>query len=108
MTKHICRQGDVLIERMTRALPKQLKRQEPVNGRIILAHGEATGHHHSIDADAADADWWKDDAGTQFVEVRTQTEVQHQEHAPIKLTPGRYRVRRQREYSPAGLRNVAD
>lgn len=103
--KQIYRQGDVLIERV-RSLPKQLTKAKPIAGRIILAHGEATGHHHSLDADAAD--WWKDEAGTQFVEVREQTEVVHQEHGPIPLVPGRYRVRRQREYSPAEIRNVAD
>lgn len=103
--KTIYRQGDVLIERV-RHISKELTKQVPIGGRIILAHGEATGHHHSVDAHKAD--WWKDAAGEQFVTVHEPTEVVHQEHAPIALPPGRYRVRRQREYSPEAIRNVAD
>jgi hypothetical protein len=99
------RQGDVLIEQIAK-LPGALKRQKPENGRIILAHGEATGHHHSIGIDSAD--WWKNAGGEQFLSVRTDAAVQHQEHAPIMLPPGSYRVRRQREYTPEAIRNVAD
>lgn len=99
------RQGDVLLERVAK-LPKGLKRQKPEGGRIILAHGEVTGHHHSIDADAAD--WWKTDGGEQIVTVTAPTELVHQEHGAIALTPGSYRVRRQREYSPEAIRTVAD
>ncbi len=102
----IYRQGDVLIERVP-SIPTNVTKAPPENGRIILAHGEATGHHHSIDM--RDADWWK---GTgvpaQFIEVKKATEVVHQEHGPIALPPGKYRVRRQREYSPEAIRNVAD
>jgi len=105
-TKTVFRQGDVLIERI-QSLPENLTAQKPINGRVILAYGEATGHHHSIDADAAD--WWKTaDDGDQFVTVKAPTEVVHQEHNPIPLKPGTYRVRRQREYQPAGIVNVAD
>ena len=98
------RQGDVLVERV-REIPAGLTKQE-ASGRIILAHGEMTGHHHSVDADAAD--WWKSENGEQFIQVKTATEVVHPEHGPIALPKGKYRVRRQREYSPEAIRNVAD
>lgn len=100
----IYRQGDVLIERV-RSMPANVAKQKPENGRIILAHGEATGHHHSINID--DADWWKS-VDEQFVDVKRPTQVVHQEHAPIDLLPGTYRIARQREYSPEAIRNVAD
>jgi hypothetical protein len=102
--KKIYRQGDVLIERVEK-IPTGLAKQKP-DGRIILAHGEVTGHHHSVDADAAD--WWKEGNGDHYLDVRSVTEVVHQEHGAISLAPGKYRVRRQREYSPEAIRNVAD
>ena len=105
MTKKHYRQGDVLIEQVAE-IPAGVKRVKPEAGRIILAHGEATGHHHSIDADAAN--WWKTDSGEQFVTVKEKTQVVHQEHSPIDLPRGKYRVTRQREYSPEAIRNVAD
>ena len=105
----IYRQGDVLITRIE-AIPASAQKPVIRGGkpeRIILALGEATGHHHSLEADAAD--WWKEsDGGDQFLDVRQTAEVTHQEHAPITLKPGKYRVQIQREYSPEKIRNVAD
>lgn len=93
-----------MLEQINR-IDVEATKQTP-DGRIILAHGEATGHHHSIDAEAAD--WWKTSDGKQFVDVHTATRVIHQEHAPIDLLPGLYRVHRQREYSPEEIRSVTD
>src|SRR5258708_19010016 len=97
------RQGDVLIEEWPSAIPDNAVKQP--KGRAILAHGEATGHHHSLEIDPAD--WWKTDS-EQFVTITKPTRVVHQEHAPVSLPAGKYRVRRQREYTPAAIRNVAD
>ncbi len=102
--KKMYRQGDVLLERVNK-IPTGLRLQK-ASGRIILAHGEVTGHHHSIDADAAD--WWKGDGNEQYVEVKMPAEVVHQEHGAISILPGKYKVRRQREYAPGTIRNVAD
>lgn len=101
------RQGDVLIQRISKIPADAIK--QSAKGRIILALGEATGHHHSLEEDAAD--WWKgkDEAiGEQFIELKAPAEVTHQEHAPIPLPAGKYRVIQQREYSPEEIRNVAD
>lgn len=102
------RQGDVLIERVAE-LPKGLK-QQPKGEQIILALGEATGHHHSVEVEEPDrADWWKsEDGSAQFLDLAAPARVTHQEHAAIELPAGRYRVTRQREYSPEEVRNVAD
>ncbi len=87
----IFRQGDVLITRIEEipatAVKPVIKGQKPE--RIILALGEATGHHHSLEADAAD--WWKD-GGDTILDVKKAVEVTHQEHAPIPLKPGRCNV----------------
>lgn len=102
------RQGDVLIERID-ALPAKLIKIARENGRVILAHGEATGHAHAI-ADK-DCDLFRSDVepGVTFLEVREAVAaLAHDEHSTIQLPPGQYRVTRQREYSPEAIRNVAD
>lgn len=102
------RQGDVLIISTT-SIPKAAKPVERENGRIVLAHGEVTGHCHAIDSEhalflAADLNEMAD----RFLKVSEECEVVHDEHDPITLPPGDYVVRRQREYQPEAVRNVAD
>ena len=99
------RQGDVLIEQV-HVLPKKLVPQVPDTGLLVLARGEATGHHHSIPASAGTLQ--TDEGGVMYLTIEELTEVRHQEHAPIPLAPGFYRVRRQREYTPEAIRSVAD
>lgn len=101
--KNQFRQGDVLIERVE-SVPQGAVKSK---GRVILAEGEATGHAHEINIDDADA--WKRDGQTIAVTVKKSSAVKHQEHGPIPLKLGNYRVTRQREYSPEeNPRNVAD
>lgn len=98
------RQGDVLLVPV-RSIPKGAKVQR-TTGQIVLAHGEVTGHAHTVDARMAKVSL--DEGGVMFLTVEELTEVRHQEHAPVTLSPGTYKVVRQREYSPTELRNVAD
>jgi hypothetical protein len=104
----IYRQGDVLIRRV-RALPKdrgaEIARDD--RGRLILAAGEATGHHHAIDALAARL-FRGEKPGVCYLLLEEPATLGHEEHAPIALAPGNYEVIRQREYSPEAIRNVAD
>ena len=47
------RQGDVYLEQI-KSLPSNLQIKEPdLPGKIVLAYGEATGHHHSIEVTEA-------------------------------------------------------
>ena len=48
MEKRQYRQGDLLIERCKMRSTETLTEIERVSGRLILAHGEATGHAHAI------------------------------------------------------------
>lgn len=100
------RQGDVLIERIDR-MPKGAKKLER-NGPVILAHGEATGHAHTIES--LDVEMYETAAAAdRYLRVgRNGATVVHQEHGPISLEEGMYMVRRQREYSPGEIRRVAD
>ena len=111
------RQGDVLIERIA-SIPTNASKQKP-SGKIILAHGEVTGHHHCLEV-SDPADWWKVGeiaptlekpsalAGELFVTLPAGGVVTHDEHSKIELPSGNYRITRQREYSPEAIRNVAD
>lgn len=103
------RQGDVFIERIG-ALPANSKKLKREHGRVILAHGELTGHHHSLVEDHVALYETKEDVGVTFLEVEeAMAELTHQEHATVVLEPGVYRVTRQREYvAPDIVRNVAD
>ena len=108
MTKLI-RQGDVLVRRI-RALSKGLKPAEPENGRLVLAHGEATGHHHSFALSDRVALFREDGSGGGlFLSVTgAPVSLEHQEHTALVVKPGHYEVVRQREYSPEAIRRVAD
>jgi hypothetical protein len=103
------RQGDVLIV-AANTIPNGLKPVPRENGRVILAHGEVTGHAHAIDGDLvtlfAPADL--DEMADRFLRVEQECQVVHDEHDTITLPPGDYTIRRQREYAPEAVRNVAD
>ena len=99
------RQGDVFLTRITEKIPAGSVKEKPDGGRLILARGEATGHHHSVIED--DAELIRE-GERMLLNVLRETALQHQEHAEITLDPGLYEVRIQREYSPAEIRRVAD
>ena len=100
------RQGDVLV-RQVDAIPAGAKKVAKDKGRVILAYGEVTGHVHAIWNRAV---MFRDDGlGQTFLRVEEGgTTVVHEEHAPVDLPAGNYEVVIQREYTPEGLRNVAD
>jgi hypothetical protein len=89
------RQGDVYFTRISRAPAG--RPLAPEAGRLILARGEVTGHHHSVPAGAGTLTL--DEGGIMYLTIAQLTAVEHQEHAPVPLEPGIYRVTRQREYA---------
>lgn len=105
------RQGDVLIRRATCAVPAGAT-PEPrdATGRLILAAGEVTGHHHAVaDRTATLLPWVLDDGtAVKLLSAPDGATVKHEEHAPIVLPPGDYIVSYQREYSPEAIRRVLD
>ena len=93
------RQGDVLL-RPVQAMAISPK-PTPVRadqGLLILARGEATGHHHSIES--IDAELVRQGAQI-LLTIFRPTALTHQEHAPIELPDGLYEVIPQREFVPA-------
>lgn len=102
------RQGDVLVVPVG-AMPADLERVPLESGRLVLAHGEVTGHAHVVEGAAelftpADVD----ELERRFLRVEQEAQLVHDEHSTIVLPPGDYEVRRQREYAPEAPRFVAD
>ena len=97
------RHGDVLIDEIE-ALPEGAVKRP----NLVLAYGEITGHSHRIE-DAATAELWESGEGLLFLKViASQTTIIHEEHNPITLPQGIYRVWYQREYTPQAIRRVID
>lgn len=104
------RQGDVLLIPCTE-IPARAWRQAAESGRVVLARGERTGHAHTMAADWVC--YFRDDGagGGAFIQVAgpAPVELTHEEHAPLAIPPGSYRVIQQREYQPVSEpRVVAD
>jgi hypothetical protein len=103
------RQGDVLLIPIpTDDVPTGATDVPLERGRVILAHGEATGHHHSFAAPSGGVQLLEAD-GERYLTVDQRADLEHQEHDTIPVEPGTYRVIRQREYDDAEeWRRVAD
>ena len=91
--------------RRIKAMPAAAEKQNR-NGRIVLAYGEVTGHAHAIHETTTELYALK--TGERYLLVGDLSRVVHEEHDTITLEPGIYEVVQQREYTPQGIRNVAD
>lgn len=101
------RQGDVLIVPVAKA-PENLEPLEREGGRVILAHGEATGHAHAI-AEPGAVLFSETATGRRFLKLLKPAALDHEEHDRIDLPTGDYEVIRQKEYDyMEGWRYVAD
>lgn len=108
-------QGDLLIERVADIEPSGILVERDAAGACVLAEGELTGHRHAIFDTVT---MFRDDAlareipaGLYVGHIRVEggsISIHHQEHAPISLAEGTYRVRRQRELEPRDAALVAD
>jgi hypothetical protein len=96
------RHGDLLLEK-TKSIPKDAR---PLN-HLVLAEGELTGHSHRI-AERAAAQLFRSLESLYLLVTAEKATLVHQEHGPIELAPGAYKVWRQREYSPRDIRTVQD
>lgn len=96
------RHGDLLIAGAER-LPNEKRKLH----HLVLAEGELTGHSHRI-AEKDAAALYQTHQGL-FLEVYAEkATLVHQEHGPITLDRGIFRIWRQREYSPREIRVVRD
>jgi hypothetical protein len=88
------RQGDIYIETAESVPPTAIERPDGV-----LADGEATGHRHRIE-NFKTAILYEDRGQLFLVVFSPKARIVHDEHQPIDLDRGTYRVWRQREYDP--------
>ena len=108
-------QGDLLIEQVVDTSPTGVICSASPDGAVVLAEGETTGHRHAIHDRVV---MFRDDglardipAGLYVGHVRVEgptARLEHDEHDPITLPRGTYRVRRQRELEPKEARIVVD
>ncbi len=101
------RQGDVYLVPVTR-IPAGAQPVAREGGRVVLAHGEATGHAHAIAA--PEATLLTDTENARFLRiVGSGATLVHEEHAAIEIAPGTYRVVIGREWSAdMAARQVVD
>jgi hypothetical protein len=105
----IIRQGDVALVRV-REIPKEAIEQ-PIKGRkVILALGEATGHHHRFEFldKSHNVKLYATAAGARYLDVSAPSDLLHEEHSTARVPAGKYLLPQQVEYTPAELRRVAD
>lgn len=109
MKPHIIRQGDVLLVSVEKLPAGAVEVGQNAEDGVVLAYGEVTHHRHIIaqTIDAPKVRVWS--AGAErFLQVMETTALTHEEHAPITLLPGVYKLPQQVEYSPRELQRVAD
>ena len=99
------RQGDVLLVRIDPPDLTQAEQMPEEGGRVVLAHGEATGHAHAIEADHAALFMLGRET---ILHLEHAATLGHEEHALIELPSGDYSVVRQRVYSEAPQRTYME
>jgi hypothetical protein len=114
----VCAQGDVLIRRVD-AIPNTATAVAPDGDRIIITHSE-TGHDHVMMLDrprgktkAPSVEMYQgDNPLVAWIKVNRPTALEHlrphDTHEPILFGEGCYEIRRQREHTPEGWRQVSD
>ena len=87
---NIYRHGDLIIK------PAKEKREtKKSDGKIDLALGEATGHHHQMQLPIR---FFGEIGAIEYFEIDEPTELTHQEHHTLTILPGNYDVIIEREY----------
>lgn len=92
-------QGDVFLEEVNN-LPEGKKK---ILRKDVVAFGEVTGHSHKIKGCEV-----VEIGGREFLCLQETKTMTHDEHPPVDVKKGNYRIKIQKEYFPEGNRNVQD
>jgi len=97
VTPWMIRQGDVLLVAVETIPADALEQPRDDSGRIVLAYGEVTGHAHALHESGVTL--LRAANQEVFLRVMMPSNLVHEEHERIAISPGLYRVVRQREWS---------
>lgn len=86
----ILRQGDIVLRSVSKTQGKEIS----TNGSYVVAFGEKTGHHHTLEGDFK----LKEFAERRFLELEVEAILTHQEHDTITIPKGKYEIVIQREF----------
>ena len=93
------RHGDVIIKQITATEYEQMD-ASPKNN-LTIAYGEATGHHHTLQAETGTAQVLVSATNEAVAfKVDQKTDLIHQEHNTLQIPKGYYRVEFEKEYEP--------
>lgn len=119
-------QGDVTLiqAEIPAALLSNAKKRKSQKGRVILAYGEATGHHHSLDAKKSFVLEANDDLRKLFnaqvgippqanildgvLVVEKDDVLEHQEHNHIAISKNIHWIVIEQEYTPGRIQRTLD
>lgn len=114
--RNLSSQGDVFLMRV-KEIPSDATQIKPTqeDGSYIVAHSES-GHHHILEATKPDfLSVFRDVSGRLFAEVREGSSAllwhnksDKTKHNPIEVPAGSFQIKRAKEYTPQGMRQVAD
>jgi len=101
------------ISKKTVLLIKQKKTWKHIHNdvySVVVAEGESSGNMHTLTSNYPITVCYADDTEVKTVDIIEEATITHQEHKPITLEKGSYRVFRKFEYDPFGevLRKVKD
>lgn len=107
--KKCAAQGDVLFRKIN-SIPSDVTPM-PTSGPVVVAHSE-TGHNHQFNDPSGVTLFNGQDPFVMFLHVDKPSVLQHMRdfdtHEDILFDAGDYEIRRQREWTPEGLRRVED
>lgn len=97
-SEKLYQQGDVLIF-TTNEIPQDCKEVKPnKSGNLTLAEGEVTGHSHTLDKECGTL--FRDNLNQLWLETNKTTTIKHQEHKPVTIPKGKYKIGIVQEIDP--------
>ena len=102
-SKRPYRQGDVFIEPVDE-IPEEIEAVPLDVGRVVLAYGEVTGHAHAFDPEDSrhiqhTRPKRRSEGNVTYLDIHRPVALKHEEHDPVPLPPGKYRVSPQHQWS---------